>query len=132
MHKHKRRRRGSRFFFPGGMIWWIIFAIIFMKGDWWFPWLLIAGGCWWIFGSMFDDEKEKPNEKNVPVSNVEPAPQPVVSKPTVIPNEPMHNAALLPATCSQCGAPVSPYEVKWRGQNSASCSYCGSSLRMKD
>lgn len=127
MHKHKRYKRGH---FPGGMIWWFIFAMMFMQGEWW-PWLLIAGGCWFVFGSMFDEEKEKPHKKNPPVSDVESAPAPVVTKPIVTSTEPIHNAALLPSTCSQCGAPVSPYEVKWRGAQSASCSYCGSNLKMK-
>lgn len=52
MHKHKRFKRG---YFPGGMIWWFIFAMMFTQGDWW-TWLLIAGGLWMLFGSMFDEE----------------------------------------------------------------------------
>lgn len=129
MHKHKRRRHGPHFFFPGGMIWWFIFAMMFMQGEWW-PWLLVAGGFWMLFGSMFDEEKEKPHKKNPPVADFDSTP-PVVTKPAFTPTEPIHNAALLPAMCSQCGAPVSPYEVKWRGAQSAACPYCGSNLKMK-
>lgn len=128
MHKHKRHKRGH---FPGGMIWWFVFAMIFMKGDWW-PWLLIGFGCWAVFGSMFDEEKEKPHKKNPPVSDFDSTPPPVVTKPTFTPTEPIHNAALLPATCSKCGGPISPYEVKWTGAHSAACPYCGSNLKMKN
>jgi hypothetical protein len=123
MHKHKRYKHGH---FPGGgMIWWFIFAMIFTQGDWW-PWLLIAGGFWMFFGSMFDEEK--PEKKNPPVSDFDSTPAPVVTKPAFTPTEQIHNAALLPATCSKCGGPISPYEVKWTGAQSASCPYCGSGL----
>lgn len=127
MHKHKRFKRR---YFPGGMIWWFIFVMMFTQGDWWL-WLLVAGGLWMVFGSMFDEEKEKPQEKKPPVSNADSTPPPVATKPIVTPTEPIDNAALLPAVCSQCGAPVSPYEVKWRGAQSAACPYCGSNLKMK-
>lgn len=127
MHKHKRYKRR---YFPGGMIWWFIFFMMFTQGDWWL-WLLVAGGLWMVFDSMFDEEKENPQEKNPPVSNVDSTPPPVATKPIVTPTEPIDNAALLPAVCSQCGAPVSPYEVKWRGAQSAACPYCGSNLKMK-
>ncbi len=127
MHKHKRFKRR---YFPGGMIWWFIFFMMFTQGDWWL-WLLVAGGLWMVFGSMFDEGKENPQEKNPPVSNVDSTPPPVATKPIVTQTEPIDNAALLPAVCSQCGAPVSPYEVKWRGAQSAACPYCGSNLKMK-
>jgi DNA-directed RNA polymerase subunit RPC12/RpoP len=81
---------------------------------------------------MFDEEKPKPEKKNPPVPEIETTPPPVVTKPIVTSAEPIHNAVLLPATCSQCGAPVSPYEVKWRGKQSAACPYCGSNLKMKN
>ena len=131
MHKHKKHRHHSKHFFPfSGMIWWFIFAMMFMKGEWW-PWLLIAGGCWMVFGSMFDEEKEKPEKKNPPVSDFDSTPAPIVTKPAFTPTEPIHNAVLLPATCSKCGGPISSYEVKWTGAHSAACPYCGSNLKMK-
>ena len=130
MHKHKRRRHGSHFFFPGGMIWWFIFAMMFMKGDWW-PWILVAAGFWMACGSMFNEETEKPEKKNPPVSDFNSTPPPVMTKPAFTPTEQIHNAVLLPATCSKCGGPISPYEVKWTGAHSAACPYCGSNLKMK-
>ncbi len=34
----------------------------------------------------------------------------------------------LPAKCPQCGAPISAAEVKWTGDTTADCPYCGSNL----
>ncbi len=34
----------------------------------------------------------------------------------------------LPATCPQCGAPISAAEVRWTGETTADCPYCGSHL----
>lgn len=131
MHKHKRYRHGSKHFFPfSGMIWWFIFAMMFMKGEWW-PWILVAIGFWVVCGSMFKEEKPKPERKDIPISRVEPAPAPPKQTFTET-QQAIHRADLLPATCSQCGGHISPYEVKWRGTQSAACSYCGSNLKMKN
>ena len=37
---------------------------------------------------------------------------------------------ILDEKCPKCGAPVRGDEVKWTGQQSADCSYCGANLPM--
>ncbi len=35
----------------------------------------------------------------------------------------------LPAVCPNCGAPVDPERVHWRGPDSASCNFCGTTIK---
>jgi len=40
--------------------------------------------------------------------------------------------SLLPDVCPSCGAPVTPENVRWRGQAKASCSFCNSSVPLTE
>ncbi|HEU5086220.1 MAG TPA: hypothetical protein VFT99_02200, partial [Roseiflexaceae bacterium] len=35
----------------------------------------------------------------------------------------------LPATCPNCGGPLNPASVRWKGRQSAACLYCGSTVK---
>jgi hypothetical protein len=140
MHKHRKFRHHRGYHhgwgwgpFHGGF-WWIGLAILFWSGEWW-PGILILCGLSMVFGSFFREEKkERPQEwqdwakgwEEPPAPHHEPSPPPAAP-----PAYQFHRADSLPATCSHCGGPIRSYEVKWRGERSAACPYCGSNLKMK-
>jgi len=147
MHKHRKfRHHGPRHFHGWGpfhgAFWWIGLAILFYTGEWW-PGILILMGVSMFFGAIFRDRRkdwtrdwsewskqwdEPPAPPREPPVQPPPAPRPV---PATEPVHPFHRADLLPVTCSQCGGPIRSYEVKWKGERSAACPYCGSILKMK-
>ncbi len=147
MHKHRKYRHHSGHSHGWGpfhgAIWWIGLAILFSTGDWW-PGILILMGISMFFGGMFHDGKKDRTQEWQEWSNdwQEPSPRPhhqpspptppPAPKPVAeVPVYQFHRADILPVTCSQCGGPIRSYEVKWKGERSAACPYCGSNLKMK-
>ena len=131
MHRHKRFRHGPPLFRPfrGGWIWLIILGIVFSGGgkDWW-PIILIVIGLYFLFGSLF--REERPPKHPAPPTPFDDAPPPARAEPAP-PPEPIRRPDLLPATCPNCGGPVRSGEVKWTSDHSAACSYCGSNLETR-
>jgi hypothetical protein len=127
MHKHKRFRHGPPLFrpFKGGWIWLIILALLFSGGgkDWW-PIIFIAIGLYFLFGSVF--REERPSQPPPPA--FDDAPPPARAEPAPPSPAFVQRPGILPSTCPQCGGPVRPGEVKWTSDHSTVCSYCGSNL----
>lgn len=136
MHRHKRFRHGPRMHRPwhpfGGLFWLLLLAFFFMGGRWW-PGILVLIGLSMLFGALFRDELPQRPQDLPPVQMPVRPPAPAAPIVTVaaVSAEPIHSADLLPATCPHCGGPVRSHEVKWTGNQSAACAYCGSALPMK-
>jgi len=105
-------------------------AILFFWGHWW-PGILILAGLSIIFESIFRLATVPWNQNPPPPVDPNPMPIPMPMSPPAAPVEPIHRSDLLPGTCPHCGAPIRAGEVKWTGNQSASCGYCSSNLPMK-
>ncbi|MCC7117097.1 MAG: hypothetical protein IT310_01115 [Anaerolineales bacterium] len=126
MRRHKFRHRSKRVrgFFPG-FLWVFILLMIFSKGHWW-PAIFIVIGIYFLFGSIFREERQ-PSAEPAPQTSPQPAPQLwQTAAPKPSPAEPPQQEAELPTHCPKCGGPVRAYEVK-----NAACAYCGASLQTK-
>lgn len=123
MRKNKRFRP-----FKGGWIWLIFLVFLFSGGskDWW-PIIFIAIGLYFLFGSVF--REERPSQPPPPA--FDDAPPPARAEPAPPPPAFVQRPGILPSTCPQCGGPVRPGEVKWTSDHSAVCSYCGSNLETR-
>jgi DNA-directed RNA polymerase subunit RPC12/RpoP len=132
--RHGFGHRGRPFM---GALWMIGLGFLMLTGHWW-PGILVLVGLSMVLGALTKedqpsvlDEPEKPGFPPAAPAPVQPRePEPFQFQPA-IPVEPSHRADLLPANCSQCGGPMRASEVKWHGPKSASCPYCGSTLKMK-
>jgi len=115
----------------GGFIWFFLFAMLFMGGGRWLPGFIVLIVLASVFGSVFRDIFQ-PWTQNQPPANI-PMPINTPPAPTVItvPVEPAYRVDLLPENCEQCGGPIRSNEVRWTGEQSAACPYCGSVLPMK-
>jgi len=115
------------------VIWLLGLAILMWTGRWW-PGLLVLvvisilleGAINRRRGGEFEDLR--PPETGVEPNEVVTPQPPVESFP--IPVE-RHHAEWLPIYCPQCGAPTRAAEVRWTGDASAACPYCGSNLPLK-
>jgi hypothetical protein len=107
--------------------WLIGFAILFFWGHWW-PGILVLIGLSILLESAFRGSGWQ-GQQNPPPPIINP--MPMTQPAPVAPVEPIHRTDLLPGTCPHCGAPVRANEVKWTGNQSASCGYCSSNLPMK-
>jgi DNA-directed RNA polymerase subunit RPC12/RpoP len=137
-HRYNNRlgRRGGSF---NGLIWMIGLAVLFFTGHWW-PGILVLIVLSMIFSSIwraspprnFDDGRMD-NQSVPPAAPIwtVPTTQPVAPAPPA-PVSSAPRLDLLPSTCPRCGAPVRSNEIKWTGTHSANCSYCGSTLPMKN
>jgi hypothetical protein len=113
-----------------GAIWIIGLGILFWKG-WFWPGILILVGISAILEVVF--ARLAPPQATAPLSPQTAAPQaglPPAAHPLAPAPAAVHRADLLPATCPKCGAPARPNEVRWTGEQSADCSYCGTNLPM--
>jgi len=135
MRRYKRYGYGPRPYNPWnsfrGAFWIIGLAILFLWGHIW-PGILILVGLSIIFEGLFRGAASQWHQ-NPPPPPIDPNsnPMPMPMSPPAAPVEPIHRTDMLPGTCPHCGAPIRPAEVKWTGDKSASCGYCGSNLPMK-
>ncbi len=111
-----------------GAFWLIGLAILFFWGHWW-PGILILVGLSIILEGILRTVAQ-PWNRNPP-----PPPPPMMNPTPMYPSapatDPVHRTELLPGNCPNCGAPIRSNEVKWTGNQSASCGYCGTNLPMK-
>jgi len=70
----------------------------------------------------FPQEAQMPAQ---PAQTIQPQAQPAPA-----PQPAQHRVELLPDVCPKCGAPIRGHEVKWTGDQSADCPYCGANLPM--
>ena len=114
-----------------GAVWLIGLAVLFYTGHWW-PGILILVGISMVLSTAWrGSEKQAPPNDDFKMPNNQPAPWTVMPPAPTSAPAPVNNSArvdLLPSTCPRCGAPVRSNEVKWMNTQSATCSYCGSTL----
>jgi len=135
MRRYRRYGYGPRPYNPWrsfrGAFWLIGLAVLFFWGHWW-PGILILIGLSIIFEGLFRaagpqwQQNPPPPADPMPMSPM--ATTPIPAAPAA---DPVHRVDLLPGTCPHCGAPIRSPEVKWTGNQSASCGYCGANLPMK-
>jgi len=110
-------------------LWLIGIAVIALKG-WWWPGILVLAAASALLEAAImkfapdavEVIKETAASEPLPASNSNPIPAPAA---------PVHHAELLPTNCPKCGAPTRGHEVKWTGERSADCPFCGANLPMK-
>lgn len=136
-------RHGYGFYRGGpqlkGAIWMIGLGILFLTGDWW-PGIMILIGISAIVEGLWrnPEPRQKPAwewDRPTPAQPQEkpeqpPAP-PVASAPAPAPTDPAPRLDLVPSNCPSCGAPVRGMELKWTSSQTATCNYCGSTIRAR-
>lgn len=117
---------------------WLIGIAILAIFDWWWPGILVLLAISGLVEAylrrnvpqsyeVVPDEVAETQE----VAQARPAP-PVAAPPatSTVSSVQAHRLELLPRVCPNCNGPIRGHEVKWTGQQSADCPYCGSNLPM--
>jgi hypothetical protein len=138
MYKMRRKIRTRKVLRRRGQfhaaLWLVGLAVLAITGRWW-PGILILVVISILLESAVkrvdhsdgdEDESETMIEEKPEVS---PAPPPRVE--TVAPAPEVHKTEWLPLSCPKCGAPTRAVDVRWTGNASAACPYCGSNLPLK-
>ena len=111
-----------------GAVWLIGLAILAWRG-WWWPGILVLVAISMVIEAILLQVAPQAFEKTD-----QPPSTPKTSEPTassaVTSRDPGHPIDLLPSVCPRCGGPIRGHEVKWTGQQSANCPYCGANLNM--
>lgn len=119
-----------------GAIWLIGLAILFWKG-WFWPGILVLIALSSILEIVIMKMVPTSYVEEIPKVPEQPAVPPIPVPP--IPPQPFgaspaagitHHPERLPTNCPRCGAPARGHEVKWTGEYSADCSFCGANLPM--
>ena len=111
--------------------WMIGLAFLFFWGHWW-PGILILVGIDIVLGMVFRAGAQTWNQNPPPPFDPTPMPTMPMTPAAAAPvADPIHRTDLLPSNCPNCGAPIRTNEVKWTGNQAASCGYCGTNLPMK-
>lgn len=108
---------------------WLIGLAVLAWQDWWWPGILVLIALSMIAEAVIRQipGAAAPKEEVVePDSEEPPAAEPAQTPP----QEP--DPTKLPEKCQECGAPVSAGKVEWTSATTASCAYCGASLRMRE
>jgi hypothetical protein len=114
-------------------IWLMGLAVLAWK-DWWWPGILVllaisaltqAAIQKFAPGSMEEasEEQEQPDARHAPQPS---APAPVPTQ--TVKSQPSHPTHRLPSECPKCSGPIRGVEVRWTGELSADCPYCGANL----
>ncbi len=125
--KHERKLTGPWRSIHGA-IWLIGLAILAIKG-WWWPGILILIAISMILEAVLSKLAPDAFEETQP--ETPPSVNSAVVSPVAVASTPEHRAELLPAVCPKCGGPIRGHEVKWTGNQSADCPFCGANLPMR-
>ncbi len=110
-------------------VWLIGLAILAMR-DWWWPGILVLIGISLVLEAVLMQYRPQAFETTeVPSSPPAAVAAPVA--PATPPPASQHRFDLLPAVCPKCGGPIRSQEVRWTGQESADCPYCGANLPLR-
>ena len=132
--KIRTRRVARRRMSIHSMVWLIGLVVIALTDGWW-PGILILVVISVLLesavkrGDQSDGDVEVSETVTDEKPEVTPASPPRVE--TVAPPVGTHRADWLPLSCPKCGGPTRATEVRWTGDASASCPYCGSNLPLK-
>jgi hypothetical protein len=128
-HKEKQKLTGPWRNIHGA-VWLIGLAVIAWQG-WWWPGILVLVALSMILEAIIikiapdsvvtvtkgEDDFAGIQGTQTPSTQTAPAP--------------IHRADLLPTNCPKCGGPTRGHDVKWTGEQSADCPFCGANLPMK-
>jgi hypothetical protein len=117
-------------------IWLVGLYILFTKG--FFPGILVLIAISAIYEGLLAKyaphafEEEIPTAPEASPASVPDQVTPVdatasASAPPIVQEHPLDR---LPQVCPSCDGPIRGHEVKWTGQQSANCPYCGTNLPM--
>ncbi len=131
-HKEKEKLTGG-WESIHAVIWMLGLALIAWQG-WWWPGILVLVAISILYEAIIKQiapdafvKVVKDDDGNEVVKAARPFEQPAPAAPAA----PIHRADLLPTNCPRCGAPTRGHEVRWTGEQSADCPFCGSNLPMK-
>ena len=124
-------------------IWLVGLFILLTKGNI-FPGILVLFAISAIYEGLLAKYAPHAFEEEIPDLPESPltADPPSTAEPALMTPEPMettasassaaqqHRIELLPHICPSCNAPIRGNNVKWTGQQSADCPYCGTNLPM--
>jgi hypothetical protein len=138
MYRMKRKIRTRRVIRRRGRyhaaLWLVGLAVLAVTDSWW-PGILILVAISILLesavkrGDQSGSGEEEP--ETVTDDKLEAAPSSPPRVETVAPPVGTHRAEWLPLNCPRCGAPTRAADVRWTGDASASCPYCGSNLPLK-
>jgi predicted RNA-binding Zn-ribbon protein involved in translation (DUF1610 family) len=113
-------------------IWLIGLAFLALTGRWWPGILLLIIISIFLEAALsrrepaeFDEGQSQTVDEEPEVATAPRLPGEIVPTATEA-----HHAEWLPLSCPKCGAPTRAEEVRWTGNASAACPYCGSNLPM--
>ena len=107
-------------------VWLIGLAILAWTGRWW-PGILVLVAISMVVEGLLMQFAPQAFEKDEQVLTQSPLTTP--PSPST-PSVPKHRLELLPSVCPNCGGPIRGHDVKWTGEQSADCPYCGMNLPM--
>ena len=116
---------------------WLIGLAILAWRDWWWPGILVLVAISIVIEGLLKQVAPQAFEKDEqvmlpqPQSIVPPSPPSAPTASPSTPSAPKHRLELLPSVCPNCGGPIRGHEVKWTGEQSADCPYCGMNLPME-
>ena len=138
MYKMKRKIRSRRVIRRRGQVhaavWLIGLAVLAITGRWW-PGILILVVISVLLETAVKrkDQSDGNEEVSETVKEEKPevSPSPLPRMESDTPQPEVHKAEWLPLNCPKCGAPTRAADVRWTGDSSAACPYCGSNLTIK-
>ncbi len=101
-------------------VWLIGLAILAWQG-WWWPGILVLVAISGVTQALIKRQVDKEEEAAAAKAKAQAQQESEAARR-------VKAAALLPAVCPNCGAPITPENVHWNGPDKASCSFCGASL----
>jgi hypothetical protein len=115
------------------LIWLVGLAYLAVTGRWW-PGILVLVAISTLFATVFNRRTQNDIEEDEMPATVDEKPEIIAAPPPrmepVSPAPEVHRTEWLPLSCPKCGAPTRAAEVRWTGNASAACAYCGSNLPM--
>ena len=112
-----------------GAVWLIGLAILALKG-WWWPGILVLVAISMIIEAAIKRYAPSAYVEDPDSNDISSGSQPA-TLPTAAGTIPQRRLELLPRTCPGCGGPIRGSDVKWTGDQSADCPFCGVNLPMK-
>ncbi len=132
MGKHDRKKRLAGPWRNLHTAVWLVGIAILAWKNWWWPGILVLVAISMILEEVLPAIVPQAYEYNQPQEAPLPAipPVPPLTEQLRPSPAPQHRLDLLPTACPNCSGPIRGHEVKWTGEQSADCPYCGTNLPM--